>query len=186
MTQDPSTASAESLARLLAKIHADLDALSYYNLLGVPPNATEETLRAAFHARALVLHPDRYTRPSERDLREHASALYKRTAEAMRVLVDSATRRDYDALLTAGTLRYSAEAAEALRREREPASPVDRAAILDPQAGQFYNMGKRELRRQEFALAVQYLEQALALEPASAKIRTTLEEARRLMQMYGG
>lgn len=186
MTHDPATFSRQSLPRLLEQIHADLDALSYYNLLGIPLGADEETLRSAFHARALILHPDRYTHPAEQDIRDKAAALYKRIAEAMRVLSDPATRRDYDALLAAGTVRYSAEAAEALRRKNASSSPEDRSVIISPQAAQFYNMGKRELRRQEFSLAVRYLEQAHSLEPASAKIRATLEEAQRLAHMYEG
>jgi len=174
------------LGRLLAQLHADLDLLSYYNLLGIPQDADPAAVRSAFHARASVLHPDRYPQPAQAPLRAHATALYKRLAEAMRVLSDPAQRADYDALLARGTLRLTPEAVEALRAEQAPASPEDRAPIRNPQAAQFYNMGKRELRRQEFSLAVQYLEQAHALEPASARIRAALEEARQLQRLYGG
>lgn len=179
----------EALARLVDQLHADLGVLSYYNLLGVAPDATPEVLRQAFHARALMLHPDRFYSLPDKALRDRIGAVYKRVAEGFRVVNNPTQRAAYDRLLHAGQMRYTREAAEALAKQDQQDQAVQ-AGRLPPitnlQARQFYDMGKAELRRQDFRSAVSYLEQALSMEPGAPKIRAVLDEALRLQRLYGG
>lgn len=185
------------LADLLGLLHEDLDHLSYYNLLGVSPGADDETIRQAFQGRSLWLHPDRHRQSAGLELRVQIEAVYRRIAEAYRVLGRPAERAAYDALLAQGVTRYSAEAAESQAGTGQgavasaktgtsppPSRPDER--IQSVQARQLYDLSKASVRAMDFSRAVMLLEQALAVEPKSHKISQALDEARRLKKMYGG
>jgi curved DNA-binding protein CbpA len=185
----------EPLVLLMDRVFADLDVLSGYNLLGVAPDASEEEIRQAFHSRALLLHPDRFYSLPDRGLRDRIGAVYKRVAEAYRVLSQPQARAGYDLLLARGQVRCDQAAATQAYEEAQeaqafgggPESGIGRSADpASPQARQFYNLGRSEMQRQDFRSAVGYLEQALSMEPASARIRAALEQARRLLELYGG
>lgn len=81
-----------------------LDELDYYRLLKVPADATADQIRAAFHRFALKYHPDNH---SGGDPERHARAadVYRRGAEAYRVLRDHGARQRYDAALAQGQKR---------------------------------------------------------------------------------
>jgi len=67
---------------------------SYYDILGVPPSASQDDITAAFRARALESHPD---------VAGHESAgAFRALADAYAVLRDPVTRRRYDALQAGG------------------------------------------------------------------------------------
>jgi curved DNA-binding protein CbpA len=63
----------------------------YYTLLGVPRDATEDQIIAAFRAEAKVWHPDH--RPDD----ERASTRFQKLVEAKEVLLDPLQRQAYDA-----------------------------------------------------------------------------------------
>lgn len=199
------------LTDLLRLLHEDLDRLSYYNLLGVPPDADDELIRQAFQGRSLWLHPDRHLQTAEPELREKISALYRRITEAYRVLGRPADRAAYDSLLAIGVLRHSAEAVEALaarvtgtsrssggaagdgprgaggsRGSGAAAQTAGGEPIQSVQARQLFDMSKVSIKKMEFERAVTLLEQALGVEPKSRRISDALDEARRLKKMYGG
>ena len=67
-----------------------LSTRDYYQVLGVPEDADEQTLKAAFHRLARRYHPDRSTEPD-------AEERFKEIAEAYAVLSNPAKRADYDA-----------------------------------------------------------------------------------------
>lgn len=64
-------------------------ATSHYAILGVPPSASVEEIRAAFKKRALVLHPDKNPNGGE--------GAFKQLLSAYEALNDKAKRRSYDA-----------------------------------------------------------------------------------------
>jgi curved DNA-binding protein CbpA len=97
-----------------------LDTASYYQVLGVPPDAPQEIVRQAFHRRATQLHPDRHRATAE-PTRGQAYALFKRMTEAYRVLTDPDLRRVYDEGLAGGTLRLADEGSMPPR----PSSPEE-------------------------------------------------------------
>lgn len=72
----------------------------YYEVLGVPREADEKTIKDAFRKLALRYHPDRNKDP-------RAEELFKEVAEAYAVLSDPQKRAEYDAGGFAGVAGYS-------------------------------------------------------------------------------
>ena len=64
---------------------------SFYDILGVAKEATEEQIRASYRRRALVMHPDI-------NKGEHAEDDFRDLQEAFAALSDADKRREYDAL----------------------------------------------------------------------------------------
>ncbi|XP_056280727.1 dnaJ homolog subfamily B member 9-like [Pseudoliparis swirei] len=61
----------------------------YYDILGVPKDATDRLIKKAFHKLALKYHPDRNKGPD-------AEAKFREMAEAYETLSDDKRRREYD------------------------------------------------------------------------------------------
>lgn len=61
----------------------------YYDILGVPKDATERQIKKAFHKLALKYHPDRNKSPD-------AEAKFREIAEAYETLSDEKRRKEYD------------------------------------------------------------------------------------------
>jgi len=74
----------------------------YYEVLGVPRNATREAIKDAFRQLALKYHPDRNKAPDAEDK-------FKEIAEAYAVLYDPKKRATYDADGHAGMAGFSPE-----------------------------------------------------------------------------
>ena len=74
----------------------------FYEVLGVPRDADEKTIKDAFRALALEYHPDRNKSPE-------AEARFKEIAEAYAVLSDPRKRAEYDARGFAGVAGFSPE-----------------------------------------------------------------------------
>ena len=83
---------------------AAIDAISYYDLFRIPPTASADELRTAFHSFAESFHPDvhRWRHPNEQAA---IGIIYRRGTEAYRVLSDPVMRPRYDEALKGGILR---------------------------------------------------------------------------------
>lgn len=66
----------------------------YYDILGVPKDATERQIKKAFHKLAMKYHPDKNRSPD-------AEVRFREIAEAYETLSDDAKRRKYDQFGTA-------------------------------------------------------------------------------------
>ena len=74
-------------------------AKDYYQILGVPRNATEEQIKKAYRKLAMQYHPDRNP-----DKEEWANEKFKDINEAFSVLGDPEKRRQYDQFGTVGNV----------------------------------------------------------------------------------
>jgi curved DNA-binding protein CbpA len=156
-----------------------LDQLDYYDLLQVDPNATADDVKRAFHAFALRYHPDNYaSAPPEK--RERAAQIYRRGAEAYRVLCDRETRRLYDEQRARGKLRFDPEEA-ARARPAGAASIADRAttaaiAVRSPRARPFVQKANEAYKRGDWSTAKLNLKLALQHEQGNALLEARLAD----------
>ncbi len=88
---EPLDGSSASIAAWLT----ELGAMNHYRLFDLPRDASEEAIRAAFHRFAESFHPDRHRAESE-FVRSGALRIFRRAAEAYRVLRDRQLRAAYD------------------------------------------------------------------------------------------
>ncbi len=99
-----STASHERLA-FFERVLSAIPGWSYYQLLRIDPAANSGRVKEAFRAFALEFHPDEVDDDEGDALRHKADAIFRRGAEAYRVLGSPSTRARYDEGLRRGQLR---------------------------------------------------------------------------------
>ena len=128
---------------------------SYYELLGIPKNASDGEVRKAYFAAAKRFHPDALTHLGLSDIKLQAAAVFARIAEANDVLRDPDKRREYDA--------------ERLHAD-EPT--VDTRALA--QAETFYRKGEILIGMGDFRGALEYLEPAVELWPDECEYQSAL------------
>jgi molecular chaperone DnaJ len=92
----------------IAVLSDHLDEVGYYALLEVPHDADTATIREAFHRFAERFHPDQHRDDPPRQAR--ALAIFKRGAEAYRVLLHPVLRQRYNLVLERGLTRLSTDA----------------------------------------------------------------------------
>lgn len=85
-----------------------LDRMTYYEVLRVPRDADADRIRGAFHELALRCHPDRYV-DEDPAVGKAASRVFKRAAEAYRVLSVPTQRKRYDELVKNGKIRMTVD-----------------------------------------------------------------------------
>lgn len=147
-----------------------LDLLDYYTLLGLEPTATPDEVRRAFHAFALRFHPDNHMGGDDAKL-ARATQIFRRGAEAYRVLLDPQTRARYDAGLREGKLRLEAgEGEERLSRASRPSQKLSRKAHT------FFRKAEQAIRREDWPAAKLNLKIALQHDPGSELIEAKLAE----------
>ncbi len=150
-----------------------LDLLDYYTLLQIDETATADEVRRAFHRFALRYHPDNHLgAPDEK--RERAAQIYRRGAEAYRILLNPVARKEYDAQLAAGGLRYRPEGGA----EGEGRRSVAPRAVPSPKARPFVAEAHQALRAGDVRKARLNLQIALSHDPENAEIKELLARAK--------
>jgi curved DNA-binding protein CbpA len=124
---------------------------SYYQVLGIPSNASTEMIASAFFILAKRFHPDRLG-PTFEDVRDQATRLFARMTEAHQVLSDPTRRKEYDELVQQG--EGAAEEQEEVLRVVRAATSFQKAQVL--------------LKRSNLAAAEAEARQALADDPDQA------------------
>lgn len=148
-----------------------LDQLDYYTLLSIAETASADAIRAGFHAFALRYHPDRFAE-APREKRERASQIYRRGAEAYRVLMDPQSRRRYDDALAAGKLRLDPEETKDTKR---PTSST-RLAVSSPRARPFATKALQAFNDGDYKTAKLNLKMALQHEPDNVLLKARLAD----------
>ena len=151
------------------KIHAALDRLDYYRILGVAKNASRAQVKKAFYGIAKRFHPDR-----NRDADEKTQAalydIYKRLNEAYGVLLSPERRKVYDENLSQGKVRLEQD----IRQATFSRKPED--TIKSQQARQFYLQAKAALEKGDLMQADLHIKVAMSKEPDHAVIQALIAE----------
>lgn len=154
-----------------------LDEVDYYALLEIPRNASTDDVRDAFHTFALRFHPDRHIGDEKHQKQAHA--IFKRGAEAYRVLMQPVLRARYDTSVAKGLVRLPASA---MRPEVEPEG---RAESMPAGAKAFYDKAREALARGDLGGAKMHLALAVArgesvlFDRLASEIKDALEAAAR-------
>jgi DnaJ-class molecular chaperone len=164
MASDPRT---EALLQHLAEVAPDLDLYSYYQLLGVPEDASPDAVRAAFYQKAAELHPDRFPDLSDPRARGQLVSIYARIAEGYRILSDARKRVAYDQGLAEGRTRF----AEGEREKKGPRNPEE--SLTNEQAKKFLRLALQARNAGDLKGAAMNLGFARSFEPG-AEVLTTL------------
>lgn len=154
----------------IERAHAALATSNYYDVLGVPPAASQDEIRQAFHRRAVQLHPDRHRATPEPE-RGRVYAVFKRMTEAFRVLVDPELREAYDRGLAAGQLRLTDEGS------RRPKSHED--LLRTPAGKRHYQIAAQAMAHGDMQAAVLNVQLAISHE---GEVPFLIEMARELRQ----
>jgi DnaJ-class molecular chaperone len=170
----------ERLEQFVAQIWDKLDQLSYFDLLGLPSGATVQDIRAAFYRMSHDLHPDRYHRIDNRELRDRLETIYARMCEGYRVLTTPEKRTSYMRVLGDGKKRLTSTD----REQRGPQSPED--GIKHEEAKKFFRLGMISLGNKDWKGASMSFNFAKSFEPNSAIIKQKLAEAQAGLAKPGG
>jgi DnaJ-class molecular chaperone len=170
----------EQLERFVQQLWPKLDQLSYYDLLGLSSGATVQEIRAAFYRMSHDLHPDRYHRIDNRELRERLETIYARMCEGYRVLTTPEKRDAYTRALADGKKRLNTTE----RESRAPQTPED--SIKHEEAKKFFRLGMISLGSKDWKGAVMSFNFAKSFEPNSAIIQQKLAEAQAGLGKPGG
>lgn len=147
-----------------------LEQLDYYTLLGVDDGASTDAIRSAYHAFALKYHPDRHVGGSPRRL-ARATQIFRRGAEAYKVLIDAELRRRYDQGLARGQLRLSRET----ERPPPPSPVAGYRSQIGLKARPFCQRAEQAVKAGDWATAKLNLQIALGHEPNNEEIKAKLE-----------
>jgi curved DNA-binding protein CbpA len=124
---------------------------SYYDLLGVAPDAVPSVIQGAFFQLAKKWHPDRLG-PDLADVKDLATKVFARMSEAHQILSDPARRKEYDDVRKDGG--GSAEEQEQVQRVIRAATAFQKAEVL--------------MKRNNLPAALEEAKKALELDPSQA------------------
>jgi len=153
------------IAQRLRLLEQNVD---HFELLGVPQDASPDTLRRAYFALARQLHPDRLAALGIADDGRHAQRLFAQINAAFAVLSDQDRRDEY-----VSVLRRGGEAA--VRAEQSRAQELAHR-ILD--AEEAFRRGELAVKRDQPQAAVEALELAIQLNPDEADYHALLAWSR--------
>lgn len=154
-----------------------LDQLDYYELLQVEESANADDVRRAFHVFASKFHPDRFAGAPPEKI-ERAGAIYRRGAEAYRVLCDREQRRLYDDQRARGMLRLDPEEKPS-ERPGAPPSVVPASGsiqVRSAKARPFAQKASEAFKRSDWATAKLNLKLAIQHEPGNALLEARLAD----------
>ncbi len=95
-----------------------LETMSYYDILRVAEDASQQEIQQAFHDLSLRCHPDRFVEEGP-EVARAAASVFKRAAEAYNILRKPALRKRYDAELQKGQLKLDERAVEPKKRHEQ-------------------------------------------------------------------
>ena len=138
--------------------YENLQARTHFEVLGVPPDATEAQVREAYFRLAKRFHPDVHHDPRLSDLREELEEVFGRLGEAYEVLCSPRLRARYERALAEQT-----EGPQA----RTPLDPEEEARL----AADAIEKGAQSIGQERYWEAIQVLEPAISRAEGEARLR---------------
>ncbi|MET0341760.1 MAG: DnaJ domain-containing protein [Polyangiales bacterium] len=151
-----------------------LEQLDYYDLLELDEGVNADEVRRAFHRFAAKYHPDKWVqRGADAKTVERAAEIYRRGAEAYKVLTHPQHRRSYDAQRAQGQRRFDPNAEPPAPPARSGSWPVK---VKSPLARPFATKAEQAYKAGDFGTAKVNLRMALSKDPGNAQIAGLLAD----------
>ena len=112
----------------------------YYQLLGVPSDASADEIRSAYRKRISVIHPDRFDPARQPEQWQAANEMLVEMNSAYTVLHDPWRRALYDENLAASPTRKAATSAVRCRFDELPPATQQRLLVLQRGRSQFFKL----------------------------------------------
>lgn len=147
---------------------------TYYEILGIAPNASEKDIKEAYYKVARDLHPDKAKNEEEKKKNED---LFAEVSKAYNVLKDKIRREEYDISIgksaeTSGAASKGGAAAQTNKTEppkkSEPPRAQERSGERVQIAKKTYAKGMQILRSGDVEKAVKYFEAAIQNDDSEA------------------
>jgi curved DNA-binding protein CbpA len=169
------TAPEDPLADLEARCSA-LDTQDYFEVLGIPRDATQVQLKKAFHQWSRTVHPDRFNQHPDPAVKAQVSELYKRITEAYFVLRDDVKRQKYlqdiQGPERASRLRFTEQTESEVKAQQK--KQAEDQVSTNPKARQFYAEALKDLEAGRQKDAERNLKTALMYDPQNAQMKEKL------------
>lgn len=150
--------------------------MDYYSLLGVPPDASVDAIKAGFHAFARRFHPDLFAGYPGHVA--EATAVYRRATEAYRVLTNLEQRRQYDVQRAQGRTRFDPDLG---RRSVRPSGMAGSVETYSARARPFVAQAEQALRAKNYKQAKLNLQIALQHDAGNETLVRKLSEVSSLL-----
>lgn len=184
----PASGAVESInpqqADALRKLAQGLNALDYFQALGLTQQATPGDIKKAFYKESRTYHPDRFFHLADSQEKSDIGSIYKRVTEAYYVLRDDTKRKKYLSDLASADrgnkLRYTEATESELKAETR--KTVEEEYGTHPKARPFFKTALAELEKNNLTAAVSALKMGLTYEPGNARFKEKLVETQKKIE----
>ncbi len=152
----------------------DFEKLDFYELLGVPRNASSKEIKKAYRREIARYHPDRYAN-APADEQAYAAARAQRINEAQRTLSDFSSRSAYTRNLPAATRGSSTASGR-------PADPQPAEQPRRDRTAELYEQAQAQLAAEQYARAATTLRQLQQINPFYRDSAALLERAEAVLR----
>jgi curved DNA-binding protein CbpA len=147
--------------RMLDDMLVDFETASLYEILSIPPEASQDEIQAAYHQMAKLYHPDRFQSGDfSNTTRNKAEQVFTFVNKAYVTLKDPVFRTDYDEKRLTKESKVEAEL-----KARAGEKQVDDEKTAEA----IYHEGRTLLANGDFEKAVEHLKACVWLRPEKAK-----------------
>lgn len=155
----------DDFKREVAFVFAQLDALNYYELLGVSVDAGRRDLRSAYFSMSKRYHPDRFFRRVLGDYGMRIEKIFQRITSAYQTLSNRSKRAEYDSLMQQGREPSGtpAQASTPLSQRSEPMEEVASERKREMAYQLLVRRGDAHMERGEVGSALREFRKALTL-----------------------
>jgi len=149
------TPSTDDAIELVKKRYEAAAGGDYFGVLGVPKNASDKVVQAAYFSLAKLIHPDKIEDRGLGEVKQKALTVFKFATEAKEVLTDKTKRKQF----VSGELEPSRIALDDEGSEQRTARNADDMARIA------YHKGRVYLNKGAYGPAEEYLRDAVKVNP---------------------